>query len=313
MSLAGRDLNLLVALRALLEQGNVTRAGDRLGISQSAMSSSLSRLRRHFGDELLVRMGRDYELTPLARSLLPLVQETLPVIEQALRLEGEFTPATSGRSFDIALSDYATMLLSPYLCDQLSADAPGTTVRLHNTPPDMHMREMALLDVDLLVAPLGFGFTGESVELFSDRFVCIVDRAHPAVVDGRISLAAFARLPQARGVLGTGNLTPYERRLAEIGVKTEVRVTTTGWLPLPSIVTGTELVAIVPERLAYQATALADIAVVEPPFGDVELVEALWWHESRTLDSASRWLRGVLHEAAAAVQATPAAGALRRE
>src|SRR5580698_2886314 len=99
MAIGGVDLNLLVTLRALLEEGNVTHAGERVGMSQPAMSIALGRLRRHYKDELLVRAGRDYSLTPLAKSLLPSVQESLRLIDVALELSDGFSrrPAT-GRS-----------------------------------------------------------------------------------------------------------------------------------------------------------------------------------------------------------------------
>ena len=84
MAVGGMDLNLLVPLRALLEEVNVTRAGERIGMSQPAMSAALAKLRRHYRDELLVRVGREYELTPLARSLLPTIQRSMPAVEAGL-------------------------------------------------------------------------------------------------------------------------------------------------------------------------------------------------------------------------------------
>ena len=95
MALGGTDLNLLLPLKVLLEEGNVTRAGQRLELSQPAMSAALARLRRRFDDELLVRAGRDYELTPFARDLLPEVQHAVRLLARALNLEDEFDPATS--------------------------------------------------------------------------------------------------------------------------------------------------------------------------------------------------------------------------
>ena len=98
MALGGTDLNLLLPLKVLLEEGNVTRAGQRLELSQPAMSAALARLRRRFDDELLVRAGRDYELTPFARDLLPEVQHAVRLMARALHLEDEFDPATSDRT-----------------------------------------------------------------------------------------------------------------------------------------------------------------------------------------------------------------------
>src|SRR4029453_16711065 len=99
MALGGTDLNLLLPLKVLLEEGNVTRAGQRLDLSQPAMSAALARLRRRFADQLLSRSGRDYELTPFARDLLPEVQRAVRLMGRALHLEDEFDPATSDGEF----------------------------------------------------------------------------------------------------------------------------------------------------------------------------------------------------------------------
>ena len=107
MSFENKDLNLLIALRALLEEANVTRAGARVDMGQSSMSTALSRLRTQFGDELLVRVGRDYELTPLARLILPQLEVAIPLIENALMSHEEFNPANSNRKYKIMASDAA--------------------------------------------------------------------------------------------------------------------------------------------------------------------------------------------------------------
>ena len=132
MDLGAFDLNTLVALRALLEEGNLTYAGAKVGMAQPAMSSVLGRYRRHFDDELLVRVGRDYELTPLARDLLPLVQEAVRLLGQSLRISETFDPATTERLFTVTVSDYAmTVLLEPALsllpC-RVRYPQPGSTV-----------------------------------------------------------------------------------------------------------------------------------------------------------------------------------------
>src|ERR1700739_441773 len=105
MSLGGTDLNLMVALKALLEEGNGTRAGGKIGKSQPAMSTALARLRRHYQDELLVRVGRDHELTPFAKALLPSVQQAMLGVELAVDRGQRFDPATSEHAFRIHASD----------------------------------------------------------------------------------------------------------------------------------------------------------------------------------------------------------------
>src|ERR1700722_468900 len=105
MSLGGTDLNLMVALKALLEEGNVTKAGAKIGKSQPAMSTALARLRRHYKDELLVRVGRDYELTPFAKTLVPSVRRTLSAVELALGTGKGFDPASSDYVFRLTATD----------------------------------------------------------------------------------------------------------------------------------------------------------------------------------------------------------------
>jgi len=302
MTVGGMDLNLLVALRAMLEEANVTRAGERIGMAQPAMSTALARLRRHYRDDLLVRVGRDYELTPFARSLLPLVEQTMPLVEQALALRDDFAPATSTRAFSVTLSDYSFTVLNAPLLRQVEDQAPGVRLDFSPIPWDMHVSDRGLLQYDFLVGPLGCGFTGENTVLFDDRFVCVTDPRHERLSGGTLSLEDFEGLPHAVASFGP-NLTPLDRALSSRGIRQNTRVSTVGFLPLPFVVAGTDLVAVLPERLARLVSDLAMVTIVEPPFGDIELVEALWWHPTRESDPGHRWLLGLLRDLADAVAA----------
>src|SRR5690242_10647681 len=152
MALGGTDLNLLLPLKVLLEEGNVTRAGQRLDLSQPAMSAALARLRRRFDDELLVRAGRDYELTPYARDLLPEVQHAVRLMGRALHLEDEFDPASTDRSFRLAMSDYAIAVTHQALVRLISAEAPGVHLVIEHLGPDVRGSDRALLDYHALIA-----------------------------------------------------------------------------------------------------------------------------------------------------------------
>ncbi|MFT4123082.1 MAG: LysR family transcriptional regulator [Microbacteriaceae bacterium] len=292
----GTDLNLLVALRALLEEANVTRAGTRIHMGQSSMSAALAKLRQQFDDELLVRVGRDYELTPLARQLLPQVQLTLPLVEQALGHEHVFDPAVSHRAFTMLLTDYAAVELKPWLVSVIE-DAPNVRLDLRHLPAAPTDSDHDLLDNDFIVAVPGIGIEGESVELFRDEYVCLVDRHNPAVAEGRIGLEDFLRLPHADWNFGRAHVTPAERRIRELGLVFETRVTTASFLALPSIVAGTDLVAVVPSRLVEHTGPQTGTVAVPTPFAPVELIEWLWWHPSRTHDPGHAWFRHSLLEA----------------
>jgi DNA-binding transcriptional LysR family regulator len=291
MALGGIDLNLLLSLKVLLEEGNVTRAGQRLSLSQPAMSAALARLRRRFDDELLTRSGRDYELTPFATELLPEVQHAVRLLSKALRVEEDFDPSTSERTFRLMMSDYAVAVVHEALVTRVSALAPGVHLQIEPMGPDIRSSDRVLVECDALIAPLGFGFPGESRPLWRDRMVCIVDRNHPRLRDGTLTMEALADSPHAAATFGPAVLTPVDRVFGELGIERRVQVTVPGWLPLGFVIEGTDLVAVVPERLARMQTGKGGpLVLVEPPFGEVVLAEGYWFGKDRLADPAHQWL-----------------------
>ena len=295
-STAGIDLNLLAVLGALLEHRNVTRAGERLSLSQPTMSGALARLRQHFGDELLVRSGREYRLTPMASGLLPAVREALCQVERTLSVPAAFDPAASRRRFTIAISAQSVLALSGVL-RRVHELAPG--VQLDTWPITTMLLETGhgLLGYDVLIGPEGFRPDGDPEVLLRDRLVYVADPANPrlrASADGarRLTVEDLAALPHATARLPEAGLVTAA--LDRLGVTPHVAATTGGWLPLPFLVAGTDLVAAVPERLARRVSEAAGVAVTEPPFGTVELVEVAWWHPLHTTDPALTWLRRII-------------------
>jgi DNA-binding transcriptional LysR family regulator len=297
MPLGGTDLNLLLFLKVLLEEGNVTRAGRRLALSQPAMSTALARLRRKFDDELLTRSGREYELTPFAIELLPEVQHALRLMGKALHVEEDFDPATSERTFRLAMSDYAIAVVHEPLLTRVSGLAPGVRLRIDHLGPDARSSDRVLLEYDALIAPLGFGFPGDSRPLWRDRMVCVVDRRHPRLRPDGLTLDDLAELPHAVAAFGPGILTPVDRVFGELGIDRRIEASVAGWLPLPFVVQGTDLVAVVPELLARIHTrAEGPLVQVEPPFGQVLLAEGYWFARDRMADPAHQWLFARLDE-----------------
>jgi DNA-binding transcriptional LysR family regulator len=297
MASGGYDLNLLVPLRALLEEANVTRAGQRVQMGQSSMSTALARLRTVFNDELLVRVGRDYELTPLARLLLPQVQETLPLIERVLGGEQEFVPASTRRSFTLMMTDYGAMRLRGPLAVVLE-QAPDMEVDIVPLPERPMESERDLITHDFVVTVAGIGIEGQCVDLILDDYVCLIDPSNSALVDGALSFDAFVGLPQAVAQFGRLHFTPADRRLRELGVdRSEPLVTTASFLPLPSIIAGTDLVAVVPRVLAERLGPVNGVIGVEAPFGTVPIDLKLWWHDSHESDPAHVWFRERLVDA----------------
>jgi DNA-binding transcriptional LysR family regulator len=295
MALGGTDLNLLLPLKVLLEEGNVTRAGQRLELSQPAMSAALARLRRRFDDELLVRSGRDYELTPFARDLLPEVQHALRLMGSALQLEDEFDAATSKRTFRLAMSDYAIAVVHEPLVRLVEQEAPGVRLSIEHLGPGVRESPTSLIEYDALVAPLGIGFLGESRPFWRDRMVVIADRANPRLVDGRLTLEDLADLPHAAAGFGPGVLTPVDRAFGELHIDRKIVLQVYGFLPLAFVIEGTDMVAVVPQRLARMLVRDGGpLTEVELPFEELVLAEGYWFGPDRLSDPAHRWLFGRL-------------------
>jgi DNA-binding transcriptional LysR family regulator len=298
------DLNLLLALGALLEDRNLTRAGERIGMSQPAMSAALARLRRHFGDELLEREGRGYRRTVFGEHLLPTVREALWQMESTMQRSPRFHPAESDREFFIAVSDYAASVLADPLLRLVKEKAPRIRLNLHPLPAELPNASHVLSTDDLLIGPTGYDFPGRRTELFRDRFVCVVDPVASGLGENdpgdnpALTLDDLARMPHAAPTFAPDSHTPVDRVLQDLGITPRIAVTVFGWLSVPFVLAGTGMVAIMPERMARIAIRSAPLAILDPPFGLVELVECAYWHPSRTDDPAVRWLLGVLTEAA---------------
>jgi len=288
MALGSVDLNLLIILQALLEEGNVTRAG------------------------MLVRTGNGYALTPLARSLLPEVRESTRSIGSAFSPDSTRRPPPDGRAFTICLSDYSIAVLGRLLLRRVYDLAPEVSVDVLPVATGLPDGDRGLLQYDLLIASRGFLGGGQPEEICRDRFVYVADAANPRLRDGRLSLADLAELPHAAARSPHPEADAVETALHRHGVRPDVVITAAGWLALPFLVAGTDLVAAVPERLARQLSAAGGITVIEPPFEAIELTEVAWWHPTHTTDPALTWLRTVVADVAASLGAGAPVRAHRR-
>jgi DNA-binding transcriptional LysR family regulator len=311
MALGGIDLNLLVVLQALLEEGNVTRAGARLGMPQPAVSNALARLRRHYHDELLTRAGNGYDLTPLARSLLPSVQESTRLIGHTLAPVPAGLAQVGNRVFTVSLSDYSLTVLGEPLLRRVHELAPEASIKMRLAAREMPEGDRGLLGYDLLIAPPDPHRGDQPEVILRDPIVYVADPANPRLRDGadgghRLTAEDLAALPHAAARFPDPGCDPVATALLERGISPTVVLVTAGWLPLPFLVAGTDMVAAVPERLARRVSAAAGVTVVEPPFGPVELTEAAWWHPMHASDPALTWLRGILREVAASLGPAPA-------
>ena len=305
MQISRFDLNLLRSLDALLAHQNVTRAAEQLFVTQQAMSGALSRLRVHFEDELLIRVGRRLELTPLAKSLVRPVREALLASQAALDTRPSFNPATARRPCRIGMSDYASLVLLPRFLRRLAAEAPNIPCHVEQIAEESFDRvESGDLDFCLsahdwrLYANYRPSPSIQSQSLFHDDFVCVVDVRHPTVT-GDISVEAFKTLPHNLVRFGRGITTIVEQAWTAAGLDLNVAATAPSFSALLFMLPGTALVATAQRRLALALAPSLGLRILKSPVPVPPLQENLTWHNRNEFDPGHAFLRRVLMEAAA--------------
>ena len=300
MGLAGVDLNLLVALDALLAERSVTRAAERVGLSQPGMSNTLARLRKLFGDPLLVREGLTLVPTPRAESLRQPVQEALSLIQHALDDRPGFDPAADQATFTVSCSDYSLLMLIGPLVRRLAATAPGLTIQVLPRTPDP-VRLLRDGDADLVIEPVEImpDTSLPSQRLFADRWICCVWEG-TAEVGEVMTMETYLRLGHLVYSAVRGHpVSIVDTYLAQARVSRRIEFTVESFLLAPFLLQGTDLVAVVPERAAGHLRRTADVRFLEPPMDLPPITEMLWWNPRRTMDPAHAWLRARIAEIAA--------------
>ncbi|MFP3606502.1 LysR family transcriptional regulator [Paraburkholderia sp. SIMBA_053] len=285
------DLNLLLHLDALVRCANVSRAAEHLGITQSAMSAALSRLRRVFNDPLLVREANATVLTDRATAL---AAQFRPLLEQWLDVtleRGHFDPAQSRRIFTLYASDYVQFALLPALAATLTDEAPN--ISLSVVPAKPH-HGLAMLESNHVEFVAGYyptpGSTLRMRPLFEDQVVCIVREGHPSL-DKDWSLDAwlcYGHIDLAAHTRNAGEL--LDRRLEQMGKRRSVRMTMSSYLAAPSVVARSDLIANLPESVALQFArqgfVLRPVPIAVPP-----IRISLYWHERYQNDAGHAWFR----------------------
>ncbi|MGR6918838.1 LysR family transcriptional regulator [[Actinomadura] parvosata] len=301
MNLASLDLNLVVALRALLEERNVTKAGRRIGLSQPATSAALARLRRHFDDDLLSRAGGHYELTALGLALLDRTATACDLLERVFTSQANFDPAREEHEFTLIASDYAVAVFGAELARTIHAEAPGIRLRFKQAPTEAIEDTTTLLSaVDGLLMPHGIIRGFPTVDLYRDSWVYIVADDNPEVGE-QLTLDDLARLPWV-----TYQRTydaPAARQIGLLGIEPRVEISVDSFQLMPLLVAGTRRVALIQGRLAERLGGLVPVRVMDPPYDAVPLQEALWWHPAHTHDAAHIWLRETAARVGEAVEA----------
>lgn len=287
------DLNLLVTLETLLVEQNVTKAAARLNLSQPAVSAQLNRLRHEFDDPLLVPAQRGMTPTAKAMELLEPLRHALDQVRAAVTSHRNFDPSKAKLVFAIACTDYLQAAVVKPLVIELRRRAPGVRVALRNLDLAQLDAQMARGEVDLaLMTPQVASPSLRTRHLFDERYVLIGRRKHPRLQEG-ISVEEFTKLDQVIVSLdGGGFVTPVDRALADLGHRRNAVLSAASFLFVPEIVSQSDFVALVPERLVRdQADKLQ---VMECPFPVEGFAVGMVWHERSHGHSGQSWIRDAI-------------------
>lgn len=296
MDLRRIDLNLLVALDALLEERNVTRSASRLGMSQPAASRALGRLRVLFSDALLVDGPGGYTLSARAEELRPKLRQTLAGVGEMLEARA-FDPATTTGSVRILMTDLHAAVLGPRLLSRLAAEAPE--VDLDILPPGPAIMEMLGTDeVDAVVgaiedAPVGI----RRRKLFEDRYVTLMRAGNPAI-GRKLTLENYLALDHmVISITGTGP-APVDELLSGMGRRRRVRARVPNFFAALEIAACSDLVMTLPESLARTETGAARFVMLPPPVDPGPIAINLLWHARHQDAPRHVWLRNLIVAAA---------------
>lgn len=301
INLARVDLNLLVALDALLSERSVTKAAARIGIGQSAMSHNLARLRELFGDELMTRGPAGMQPTPRAMALADPVRVALGQIETLVSREQVFDPATAERVFRIGLPDSTEVLIGPALLAYVCEHAPGIRFRFYAAEGQGLLDD---LDADRLDLGIGVGaFPGGQVHhkrrvLATDSYL-VMFNARKVPVSTPMSLEDYVRLPHVLTSLRRGERGVVDDALEKLSLSRTIALVTPRFVAVPFLVAGAAVITTMHARLARYFAAQMDLSLSPPPIELPQLTTSLLWHASYDSDPAHIWLRDTIIRVAA--------------
>lgn len=299
MRLKGLDLNLLVALDALLEERSVSRAAKRLHLSQPAASAALNRLRDYFKDDLLVLHGKRMIPTSFAENLLPELKRVTRQIDDLVSMSTEFVPAQSERLFRLMASDYIATVLVTKVLETMASRAPGIKLDMR-LPEDSVYTVFERGEIDLMLIPEEFlSPTHPAVEIFEEPHVVLAWKDNPAFRKN-ISQETFFATPQVAVTLGPNRDPSFtERSFEKLGSRREIDVYAPHFSAVPWLLLNTHRVAVLQERLAKQFAAVLPLKIAPMPFDFPVMRLMAQYHNARENDQGLKWFLGLLQESAA--------------
>ena len=294
MKLSDIDLNLFVVFDAIYTEGNLTRAGEIIGITQPAVSNSLSRLRNLFDDPLFVRTAEGMVPTPVAQNIIGSVRQALGLIRSSVQESESFDPTSSDKRFRISMSDLSQAIQLPRLYRAMSSIAPGVAIECYQ----VHRRDMSIelasgnldLAIDIALTP---DPQIKQLPLYSHPYVCVI-REDNEIVGDKLDLDTYLKLKHIAISSRRGGLGHVDLALGKMGRKRDIALRTQHYLSTPQMAATTNFALTVPQIFAEFPIRSAQVRYVELPFDVPNLESFLYWHESTDKDQANIWLRELI-------------------
>lgn len=289
--LTGIDLNLLRVFQVIFEERSLTRTGQRLRLTQPAISYALGRLRSLFDDPLFVRATEGMLPTPTAEQLALPIGRAIASIREALSYGARFDPATSTREFRISMTDVAQQVFLPLICEKLQPVAPSIRLEACQVPISEIVEALRLGQVDFATGnlPKLTGFTNYQV-LFRERYVCMT-RRRPNLPGGQLTRQQFLDFSHISVVSSEGSHRIIDESLAAAGVLRRIALRVRNFTVLPQILERTDLMATLPERIACYFNRVDLFKIYALPVEIPEIDVRVHWHESFDNDEGNRWFR----------------------
>lgn len=295
------DLNLLVVLQALLEEKSVTRAANRVCLSQSATSSALSRLRSVFDDPLLVRWSNKMELSRRGMELKEPVNRAIEAINEVLGSPLQFDPKLAHTTIRMCASDYVGIALLPKLERELQELAPGITLYIHPMREPDSLKRLERDDVDIVIGNFPETTRLKSDIIFEEKFVCLMRDKHPLldqVENGALSLKQFTSYPHVAIAREGVQQDLIDQWLSEYDFERTVGIHVPHFLVAPSIVASSDMLVVEATRVATEFQDTFGLAYVDLPqeFGPAELPIHMVWEPHTDEDPCLQWVRELILE-----------------
>jgi DNA-binding transcriptional LysR family regulator len=298
MNLSGIDLNLLVVFDALMSERQVTRAGERVGLSQPATSNALARLRSATKDELFIKSGGQLHPTPIATMLAQQIQPALSQIQTALSTAQLFDPLTSDRVFTIGMSDYVEFVLLPPLLEKLETAAPHIRIQVRSGSREDRLALLDTGEVDLICGLLTNKIAWHEKQLlFKEQFVCVCRQDHPSIGD-TLSLEDYVKADHLLVSVQEDRVGRVDFLLAQQNLTRNIALSTPHFLVAPPILARTNLIATLVGRIAQEFAPTLNLKILPCPLSLKGFSVFIRWHQSMSNHPANAWLRSIIIEVA---------------